>query len=89
MALKGGHTRGMTEVDDKPGDDHRERREVEPIGLVVLARIGLAVNPKVKSETHEEEDAYVVGQRQSEVKLRTYRRANRRSWRSASSDCST
>jgi hypothetical protein len=40
----------MTEVDDKTQDDHRERREVEPIGLVVLARLTLAAYSKVKSD---------------------------------------
>ena len=65
MAVKGGHTRGMAKVDNKPQDDHRERREVEPIGLVVLVRLRSAVNSKAKSETYEEENAYDADQTQS------------------------
>ena len=65
IAVKGGHTRGMAEIDNKPQDDHRERREVEPIGLVVLANLRSAVKSKVKSETYEEENAYDADQTQS------------------------
>jgi hypothetical protein len=33
-----GHTCGMPEVDYQSQDDHYERREVEPVRLVVLER---------------------------------------------------
>ena len=39
----------MTEIDDQAQNDHRERREVEPIRLVVLARLRFAAaHSKVK-----------------------------------------
>jgi homoaconitase/3-isopropylmalate dehydratase large subunit len=50
MSVEWGHTRGMTEVDDQTQDYHRERREVEPIGLVVLKKLRLAAYSKVKSD---------------------------------------
>jgi hypothetical protein len=48
MSVKWGHTRRMTEVDDQTQDDHRKRREVEPIGLVVLKKT--KVNSILKSQ---------------------------------------
>ena len=64
--VKGGHTCGMTEIDNKPRDDHRKRREVQPIGLVMLARLRLAANSKLKSETYEEENACDASQIKSD-----------------------
>ncbi|KAF8257131.1 hypothetical protein EI94DRAFT_1709536, partial [Lactarius quietus] len=47
----------MTKMNNKPQDDHRERRKVEPIGFVVLAKLRLATNSKVKSEMYKVENA--------------------------------
>jgi hypothetical protein len=55
----------MPEVDYKSQDDHRERREVEPVRLVVLERTQDKRREKIAGERTKRKSPIISGQAQS------------------------